>query len=159
MKKNDNFFRIISPITVSVVGILDVAILCFAVFSVKKLISLANAYAIIFSLFELVAIVLAVLVTKDVLSQGIKFGEDELEFTHIDADNIFKYDEIISVETEKDKKASLIKNFRDRQSKLILNLTGDRVATIEIGLTTDKTLADAADLIKSKLPNKEQNEK
>ena len=101
----DKFFRIISPITLSVVIVLDVAIVAFAAFSVKKLLYFANFYAILFGICEVFALVMAVLVTKDVVTQGIKFGDAQLEFTNLDKDNIFSYDEILSVETQKDKKA------------------------------------------------------
>lgn len=148
------FFRIISPIILAVVLVLDIAILAFAVFSVRKLISFANFYAILFGICELFAIVLGVFVTKDVVTQGIIFKENELEFTHMDTDNIFSYDEILSVETQKDKKASFVKNFKDRQSKIILNLTEDRVVSVDIGLTSDKTLKAAADEIISRIPEK-----
>ena len=111
----DKFFRIISPVTLAVVIVLDVAIVAFAAFSVKKLLYFANFYAILFGICEVFALVMAVLVTKDVVTQGIKFGAAQLEFTNLDKDNVFSYDEILSVETQKDKKASLVKNFRDRQ--------------------------------------------
>lgn len=138
MKKK--FIRIISPITLTVIIALDFAIIAFAVFSIQKLIRLPEIYSIIFAVCELFAIVMSVLVTKDVINQGIKLRDDELEFTHLDTDNIFKYNEIVSVEAVKDKKASLVKNFNDRQSKIILHMTDDRAAEIVIGLTSDKTL-------------------
>lgn len=152
----DKFFRIISPVTLTVVTVLDAAIVVFAAFSVKKLLSFANFYAILFGICELFALVMAVLVTKDVLTQGIKFSDTQLEFTHIDVDNIFSYDEILSVETQKDVKASLVKNFRDRQSKVILNLTDDRTVTVDIGITTNKTLKAVSDEIISRLPEREE---
>ncbi|MGN1329306.1 MAG: hypothetical protein ACI4V4_06380, partial [Eubacterium sp.] len=71
----------------------------------------------------------------------------------------FSYDEILSVETQKDKTASLVKNFRDRQSKIIFNLTDDRVVTVDIGITSDKTLKEAADEIISRLPERTEIEK
>ncbi|MGN1329587.1 MAG: hypothetical protein ACI4V4_07795, partial [Eubacterium sp.] len=101
----EKFFRIISPLTLSIVIVLDVAIVAFAAFSVKKLLYFANFYAILFGICELFALVLAVFVTKDVVTQGIKFSDTQLEFTNFDKDNIFSYDEILSVETQKDKTA------------------------------------------------------
>lgn len=150
----EKFFRIISPVTLTVVVILDVAIVAFAAFSVKKLLYFANFYAILFAICEVLALVLAVFVTKDVVTQGIKFSDTQLEFTNFDKDNIFSYDEILSVETQKDKKASLVKNFRDRQSRIILNLTDGRVITVDIGITSDKVLKEAADEIISRLPER-----
>ncbi|MGN1420470.1 MAG: hypothetical protein ACI4XC_03010 [Eubacterium sp.] len=150
----NKFFRIISPVTLSVVIVLDAAIVVFAAFSVKKLLYFANFYAILFAICEVFALVMAVLVTKDVVTQGIKFGDTQLEFTHIDTDNVFSYDEILNVETQRDSKASLVKNFRDRQSKIILNLTDDRVITVDIGITTEKALKAAADEIISHLPER-----
>lgn len=148
----EKFFRIISPLTLSIVLVLDAAIIIFAVFSIRKLMSFANFYAVLFGIFELVAIVLGVLVTKDVVTQGIKFRESELEFTHIDENNIFSYTDIVGVDFAKDKKVSLIKNFRDRQSKIILTLADGREVTVDIGITSDKTLEDAVGEIRARIP-------
>lgn len=151
-RMKEKFYRIISPATLTVVAVLDVAIIAFAVFAIRKVIAFANFYSVIFCICEVLAIVLGVLVTKDTVTQGIIFRENELEFTHFDKDNIFAYDAILSIETQKDKAASLVKNFRDRQSKIIFNMTDGSSVCVDIGLTTDKTLKEAADEIISRIP-------
>lgn len=75
------------------------------------------------------------------LSNGVKFYGDEMEFTGLDNDSIFAYADIEKVETEKDTKPSFVKNFIDRQSKVILTLKDERVVTIDVGLTTKNGLA------------------
>ncbi|MDE6412502.1 MAG: hypothetical protein K2K42_01200, partial [Eubacterium sp.] len=118
MKKK--FIRIISPITIIVIALLDIAVVGFAVFSVKKIIEVQNLYSIFFGIFEVLAIVVAVLVTKETISHGIAFYEDRLEFTGIDDKNVFPYSEITEVETYQDTKASLKKNFIDRHSLIMI---------------------------------------
>lgn len=147
----EKFVRIISPITLAVVLVLDAATIGYAIFAIKKIIAYPSANAIIFAACDFVALIIAVLVTKQILSNGIKLYDDEVEFTGLDDGNIFAYDDIISVETEKDTKASFVKNFNDRQSKIILNLKDDKTVTIDIGLTSKATLDKVADEIKSKL--------
>ncbi|MCC8073029.1 MAG: hypothetical protein LIO62_02760, partial [Clostridiales bacterium] len=136
----DKFIRILSPITIAVVAVLDVAVIAYGIFAIQKLIYYANARTIFFTACEAVAFVVAILVTKDIFSNGVKFFDDEMEFTGLDDNNIFAYENIAQVETEKDIKASLVKNFVDRQSRIILTLKNDEVITIDIGLTTKGTL-------------------
>lgn len=136
----DKFIRVISPITLLVVGVLDIAVIGFAVFTVKKIIEFTTVFVIIFAIFEAFAIIVAVLVTKEVLIHGVVFRENELEFTALDENNIFTYSDIISVKAERFDKASLIKNFNDRHSNLIFTLSNDRIVTVDIGLTSKKTL-------------------
>lgn len=136
----DKFIRVISPITLLVVGVLDIAVIGFAVFTVKKIIEFTTVFVIIFAIFEAFAIIVAVLVTKEVLIHGVVFRENELEFTALDENNIFTYSDIISVKAERFDKASLIKNFNDRHSNLIFTLSNDSIVTVDIGLTSKKTL-------------------
>ena len=134
------FIRIISPITIIVIALLDIAVIGFAVFSVKKIIEVQNLYSIFFGIIEVLAIVVAVLVTKETISHGIAFYEDRLEFTGIDDKNVFPYSDITEVETYQDTKASLKKNFIDRHSLIMITLNDDTVTTIDIGLTSKKLL-------------------
>lgn len=138
MKKK--FIRILSPITIIVIAFLDLAVIGFAVFSVKKIIELHNSYSIIFGVIEILAIIVAGLVTKETVSNGIVFYEDKLEFTGIDDKNVFSYSDIAKIETYKDTKASLKKNFIDRHSLIIITMNDDTVATVDIGLTSNKIL-------------------
>lgn len=154
----DKFIRILSPIQIFVVGLLDIAVIGYAVFAVKTLAKRQATSVIFFAACVVLALIVAVLVTKEIVSHGVKFHDDELEFTGIDNDNIFAYDDIVKVETEKDEKASLVKNFVDRQSKIILTLKDERVVTIYIGITTKSTLKKISDEIVSRLPESAQSE-
>ncbi|MDE6111554.1 MAG: hypothetical protein K2F65_06540 [Eubacterium sp.] len=138
MKKK--FIRIISPNTIIVIALLDVAVIGFAVFSVKKIIEVQNLYSIFFGIIELLAIIVAALVTKEIISNGIVFYEDRMEFTGIDDKNIFFYNDIAEVETYQDTKASLKKNFIDRHSLIIVTQNDDTVTTVDVGLTSKKLL-------------------
>lgn len=152
---NNKFMRILSPIQLTVVGILDIAVIGYLIFAIKRLIQNPRTTVIIFTAGVAVALIIAILVTKEVLSHGVKFLDDEMEFTGIDGENIFAYDNITSVETKKDDKASLVKNFVDRQSQIILTLKDGKIVTISIGLTTKSTLKKIADEISTRIENKE----
>lgn len=152
---NNKFMRILSPIQLAVVGILDIAVIGYLFFAIKRLIQNPRTTVIIFTAGVAVALIIAILVTKEVLSHGVKFLDDEMEFTGIDGENIFSYDNIASVETKKDDKASLVKNFVDRQSQIILTLKDGKVVTISIGLTTKSTLKKIGDEIRTRIENKE----
>lgn len=147
----EKFLRILSPITLTVIAFLDLACICYAVFAIKKLMAFPSANAILFFACDIIAIIVAALVTKESFSNGIKFYDDELEFTMLDNNNIYAYSDIVSVETKKDTKASFTKNFIDRQSKLILTLKNEMVITIDIGLTTKGTLEKCREEIESRL--------
>lgn len=137
----DKFLRILSPITLAVVAILDAAVIGYGIYAIKRLIAVQNATIIIFTICDFAALIIAALVTKEVLSNGVKFYSDEMEFTGLDNDSIFAYADIEKVETEKDTKPSFVKNFVDRSSKVVLTLKDERVVTIDIGLTTKNGLA------------------
>ena len=79
-------------------------------------------------------------VSKYVISQGIVFNETSFEFTALDENNIFNYDDIASIKINKDTKASLKKNFNDRQSQIIIEEKDGKVTTVDIGLTSMKKL-------------------
>lgn len=140
MKKK--FIRIISPITLIVIALLDIAVIGFAVFSVKKITEVQNLYTVFFGVIETLAIIVAVLVTKETIGNGIVFYEDRLEFTGIDDKNVFSYSEIAEVETYRDTKASLKKNFIDRHSLIIITTKDETVATVDIGLTSKRVLTE-----------------
>ncbi len=136
----EKFIRILSPIQIAIVAVLDAAVLYFLVFAIRRLFINQRMSVIFFTICVIFALVIAVLVTKEIFSHGIKFHDDEMEFTGLDGENIFAYADIEKVETEKDDKASLVKNFKDRQSKVILTLKEERTVTIDIGLTSKSVL-------------------
>lgn len=137
MKK---FIRVLSPITIAVISALDTAVIGYGVFSIKKLQQTVDVWTILFAIIEVIALVIAFFVSKEVVSNGVRFDEEGVEFTGLDENNCFKYSEIVKVETNKDTKASLKKNFVDRYSHVILHLNDESVVTIDLGLTTVKTL-------------------
>ncbi len=147
----DKFLRILSPITLAVVAILDAAVIGYGIYAIKRLTAVQNATIIIFAVCDLAALIIAALVTKEVLSNGVKFHNDEMEFTGLDNDSIFAYADIEKVETEKDTKPSFVKNFVDRQSKVILTLKDERVVTIDVGLTTKNGLKKIEDEINNRI--------
>ena len=136
----DKFIRVLSPITAAVILLLDFSVIAYGVFAVKKVIELRSAAAIFFAAVEVAAIIIAFLVTKETLKNGVVFREDEFEFTGLDDNNIFDYSNIENVESFKDTTPSLVKNFVDRHSVLTLTLKEDKVVTIDIGLSRKYTL-------------------
>ncbi len=143
----NKFIRVISPLSLIVVLALDAAALFYAVVAVKKIIELASAINIFFAVCEAFAIIIAILTTIEVTKHGVIFRDDEMEFTGIDDNNTFKYASIIKVEAQKDESPSFVKNFLDRQSKIILTLQDESVVTIDIGLIPKSTLKKIADEI------------
>ena len=138
MKKK--FIRVLSPITLAVITALDIAVFGFGIFALKKLFEELSAAVIFFTAIEIFAIVIGILITKEVLKNGISFYEDEMEFTGIDENNLFSYEEIEKIETYHDTKASLTKNFGDRHALIIITKKDETITTIDIGLTTKGTL-------------------
>lgn len=136
----DKFIRVLSPITAAVILLLDVSVVAYGIFAVKKVIELRSAAAIFFAAVEVAAIIIAVLVTRETLRNGVVFREDEFEFTGLDDNNIFDYNDIENVESYKDTTPSLVKNFIDRHSVLTFTLKEDKVVTIDIGLSRKYTL-------------------
>ena len=136
----NKFYRIISPVTFLVVLVLDISVIAYAVFAVKKLLENLSVYSVIFAIIDLFAIVVGALVSKYVISQGIVFNETLFEFTALDENNIFNYDDIANIKINKDTKASLKKNFNDRQSQIIIEEKDGKVTTVDIGLTSMKKL-------------------
>ena len=136
----NKFYRIISPVAFLVVLVLDISVIAYAVFAVKKLLENLSVYSVIFAIIDLFAIVVGALVSKYVISQGIVFNETSFEFTALDENNIFNYDDIASIKINKDSKARLKKNFNDRQSQIIIEEKDGKVTTVDIGLTSMKKL-------------------
>lgn len=147
----DKFIRVLSPFTLAFVLLLDIAVIVFAYYAVKKLSEQLSAVNVIFAVIEIAAILIAVLVTKEVFTNGVRFRNNEVEFTGVDDNNLFNYTDIVKIESSKDNKASLKKNFVDRYSSIIIYLKDESVVTIELGLTTNKTLKKIADELNSRI--------
>ena len=87
------------------------------------------------------------------LSNGVKFSDDEAEFTGVDENNIIAYDEIAAIEAYRDTAASLTKNFDMRHSLLIFTLKdengNEKTNTIDIGLVNNSTMNKILDEFKN----------
>jgi hypothetical protein len=149
----DRFIRVLSPFTLAFVAVLDVAVIIFAYYAIQKLSFQISAINVIFAIIELFAIIVAVLVTKEIFLNGVKFTNDKVEFTGLDDNNIIEYSQIEKIESSKDISASLKKNFVDRYSNIIIYLKDSSVITIELGLTTTKTLKKIIDELKLRTQN------
>ena len=147
----DKFFRILSPITIGVIFILDCAVVGYSIFAVKKVITLTDTKSIFFAFCVFIALIVGILVTKEIFSNGIKFYSDEMEFTDLDCDNIVAYEDIESIETQKDTKPSFVKNFYDRHAKIIINKKDGGVMTVDVGLVTKGTLEKISKEINSRI--------
>lgn len=142
--KSSKFVRIISPIILVIVGALDIGVLVYAEYAIKRIIKFPSTAVILFAALDVVAIIIAVLVTKEVLSNGVWFYDDEFEFTCLDENNIFSYEDIEKIEVKKDESISLKKNFDDRKSEITLTLKNEKVITIDLGYTSKKSLMAVA---------------
>lgn len=146
MKKD--FFRIISPFSVFIAAVLDIGSIWLSVFVIKDLTSgNADTMSIIFAVMVVFAVILSILFTKEIFSNGIIFYDDRCEFNAIDNDNVIYYKDIKSIEDYKDTKASLRKGFNERNSLIIFNLNNNTMHTINIGFTTSRTLKKAIEKI------------
>lgn len=145
------FIRILSPVTIGVVFLIDVFAIGYGVYSAMKVAENPSAMTICFAVMMAIVIIISGFVTKEVFSNGVLFKENEIEFIGLDDDNIFAYSDIEKIEFHKDEKASFKKNFNDRHSVLVLHLKGDMVATIDIGLTTRKALNKIVDELNSRI--------
>lgn len=139
-KNNYKFYRCLSPITASVIFAFDIATVVFFVSAIKKFIEKADGYRIIFVIIMVSCCVIAGLVTKEIMSNGVRFFDEYVEFTGLDDNNKFEYANIERVEGIKDTKVSLRKNFVDRYSNIIIYNNDGSCVTIALGLTTKKTL-------------------
>ena len=139
----NKFIRIISPITFCVVLLLDIGVVAFGI-------EVANFYTVSFVIIEIISLVICFFVSREVISNGVKFGENEFEFTAIDENGTFKYDEIKSVKGEKDNSVSFKKNFIDRFSHIYIETTDGNTTTIDLGLTTSKKLNKVVNEIKAR---------
>lgn len=109
---------------------------------VVKAIRGTSVLSILFAIITVTAFVVSVLVSKNILKNGVQFYKDFVEFTIHDENNTYFYDNIDKIEVHKDTEASLKKNIVDRYSSIILYLNDGTVATVELGITSEKILRD-----------------
>ena len=65
----DKFIRILSPMTLAVVILLDLAVIGYGVFAVYRLTQVRTGMTVIFAIIEIAAIVIAVLTTKETVKE------------------------------------------------------------------------------------------
>ena len=136
----DKFVMCLSPITAGVAFVMAVAVVFNAYFCFTKVSEGFDWKVGVYVLVEIVAAVVVALMIKEVFKTGVRFTSDKAEFTGVDENNMFEYSHIKKIQTGRDTKASLKKNFVDRYSHIIIFLDDDSVVTIELGLTTKRTL-------------------
>lgn len=134
------FIRIISPFSLVIISALDVSVLAFSAYAIKKLTEHADTYTVIFAVIDVIALLTAVFASKEVFSNGVRFDACEFEFTGLDQNNIFKYADVAEIETQRDTSPSFRKNFVDRYSVLILHLRDESTVSVQLGFTTGRTL-------------------
>ena len=147
----DKFIRILSPMTLAVVILLDLAVIGYGVFAVYRLTQVRTGMTVIFAIIEIAAIVIAVLTTKETVKNGLLLRATDFEFTGMDKDNVYAYNQIKDITGYKDEAPSLVKNFIDRHAVLTLTLTDDTTVLLDLGLCK-KPYANAAAWITSPLP-------
>ena len=147
--------RILSPITLGVFALLDVAVIYFGIIAVSKISKAVTPITVFFAAFEIAAIIIAVIVNKEILSNGISFLDDEMEFTGVDENNIITYEKVKSVRIFKDNSVSLVKNFNDRHTVIHFVFTDDDTLSIDIGITTDKLVKTVSDELSARIPSAE----
>lgn len=146
----DKTIRIISPTVTAIIAILDAAVLGYGIFAVIKLIKQFSTISIIFAVIEVFAIVIAVLVSKEVLSNGVIFSDDEAEFTGVDENNIITYEDVKEIEAYKDTAASLTKNFDMRHALIMFTMKDKKVITIDLGIVQNSTINKILDEFKAR---------
>ncbi len=143
----DKNLRILSPIQLIVVGILDIAVIVLGIIAIKNIIIFASMQNIFFLACEVIALIVAILTTKEILSHGVIFRDDEFEFTGIDENNLFEYESITGISAEKDEAPSFVKNMLDREACITFSLKNEQIITINLGFTTKNTLQKICDEI------------
>ena len=117
----------------------------------NKIMTEVSTINIAFLIITIISAVIAVLTSKEVFSSGGKFNDKQFEFTAIDSNNVFEYSKIEKIESSKDVSASFKKGFVDRYSHIIVYFKNGNITTIELGLTTVKSLNKITDEIKSRI--------
>ncbi len=141
---NKKQIKILSPLTMLAVLLLDLSVVAVTVFAIIKLLEEVGPMSIAFAFMDLMAVIIAILVSKEVVSNKIVFTETGFELIGLDNDNKYEYKDIEKIEYDKDEKASFVKNFNDRHAMLILHLRDNKLASIDLGLITKKRLLTIA---------------
>ena len=148
---NNQFIRIISPFSVAIALLFDAGAAFLMVTGIQKVQWQATPLHLLFLLIALGSVFLAFFYTREVLRHGILLKKKSLEITSLDENNEFAYCQIEHFEITRDTKASFRKNFVDRYSHLILYLKDQSIVTIDLGLTTGKTLTHIETALQEKI--------
>lgn len=140
-------FKILSPIQLAVVAVLDIAVIALGITAIKNILIFASMRNIFFLVCEVIAAIVAVLTTKEIVSHSVIFRDDEFEFTGIDENSLFEYENIESIEAVKDEAPSFVKNVLDREARITFKLKDGKEITLNFGLTTKNTLQRICDEI------------
>lgn len=138
-ERPQKFIRILSVPTLVIILLADLAVLFFAGFAIDRLIHTPNILVIIIAVVEVFAIVVSILVTKQIFCEGLSLYEDRFDFTGIDDGGSLKYEDIVDITCEKDTKASLVKNFSDRHAFLTFETKTYDLRTVDLGLVSVRT--------------------
>ena len=147
----DKYIRIISPVSLPAVLLLDSAVGYYTYFAIKKVIVDDSTFAALFLVVQALALIFAFLTTREVLRHGVRITENYVEFTALDSDNKVRFDEIDRISVVRDTKASFVKKAVNRYSSIVFYLTDDTVLTVELGITTKRKLEKIENEINSRL--------
>lgn len=147
----NKFIRIISPFSYAMALLFDIFVAAFMVTAFNKIMTEVSTINIAFLIITIISAVIAILTSKEVFSSGVKFNDKQFEFTAIDSNNVFEYSKIEKIESSKDVSASFKKGFVDRYSHIIVYFKNGSITTIELGLTTVKSLNKITNEIKSRI--------
>ncbi len=136
----DKFIRTAPPAMHILAVVFDIFVIGFLAISVYGMIREASFFTVGFFVIEIIIAVIAALMTKEIIKNGVKLTESRVEFNWLDEENVFSFDEIERIESYKDTKPSFKKSVTDRYSSLIIHLKNGEIVTVEFGMTTKKKL-------------------
>lgn len=148
---NDKFIRVLSPVSLAVSFLIDIAVAVLTVSAFTDKNKTADFWHIAFYIIIVFAIIFAVSFTKEVFGYGVKFKDKSVEFVGADDENEIEYSSVLKVESYKDTKASFKKKLVERYSLIILTLDNGTQMTITLGYTTSKTLNKITDELKNRI--------
>ena len=143
----NKFIRIIQPLSLLALFLLDMSALLLLYLIIKRIISGVDFYSVCLIIIDMTVLITGAVSTRQLLKSGVKISEDKIEFTALDKDNLYSFSNIKKAEYHRDSKASFRKSFTDRYSSIIFYLKDGSVATVELGFTTKRTLNKIADEI------------
>jgi len=148
---NDKFIRTVPPLSLGIIFAFDVISVAVTVAACVNLSRNIHFLSVAFLVIMAVDIIAAVGATRNLLQNGVLFGEEKMEFTNLDDNNEFFYADIEKAEVFRDSRASLKKTYTQRYSNVILHLKDGTVATVELGATTKKKIVEIEKEIRQRI--------